>query len=90
MSRDDLIMGGYNNNRQRAYMASGLNIKGRAWTECFVCSGIEFRIVRKLQFGRVLLACCCCGRTLSKDPRDITVSENGKVKLNPSRTYVKI
>lgn len=81
---------GYNNKGQRIYMASGAGIHGQQWTECWGCGSTEFRKVGMAQFGRVVLACCSCGRTLTKLPSDITIGKNGIVRLNLKRETVKL
>lgn len=90
MSRDDLQISGFNSKTQRAYFATGEGIQGQQWTECWDCGSTEFRKIGMAQFGRVLLACCSCGRTLTKMPCDVTVEKNGIVRLNLTRQKVRI
>jgi hypothetical protein len=90
LSRDDLLISGYNDKKQRIYFASGAAIHGEQWIECWKCGSTEFRKIGMAQFGRILLKCVCCGRTLTKLPGDVTIQPNGIVRLNLKRETVKL
>jgi hypothetical protein len=87
---DRLGIAGVNSRKAKDFFASGANIHGEDWVRCFSCDGTEFRKVGEAQFGRITLICMSCGRTLTKQPSDVTIEKNGIVRLNPHRNYIKI